>query len=373
MDKPDASLIEKSAVAVSFGSLMLLTLLLIGDAISKSGSVFLFLGTYAGTAAWGFAAAVPALTIAYMLGIMTMAISELIHTLSHRFRNKIRKGQTAGRQYLFKEEVVFELARDNDMLLKRLQDIIRYRGIVRSSWFPLLVLGVGLCWELFAGHHQELNGLLILSVGFSSLLAVLCLPVLKFLDNQISDIWDVALVGFQPNVLLSIECDRTHLDANCDWLTIKAKLTKGDRGVVFLHDVQARIYHPKSDEAGWIPHGAPIHFTDVFCKEFEIKALETKELDCKEATPRKRGTILTDDRSQSRQLLTLVPGDSIEMSETCKVRSETMCKVEVVVLSVHCWRDGSGSGPEDHFSQWRTSQVVQALHASYQPQADDVA
>jgi hypothetical protein len=78
--KADEAIIDKSAVAVSSGALTLLALLLIVDATQKPGSVFDFLGKAGLSQAWGIAAAVPVLTVTYILGITMMVISEILDT-----------------------------------------------------------------------------------------------------------------------------------------------------------------------------------------------------------------------------------------------------------------------------------------------------
>src|SRR5689334_15006046 len=71
--------IEKSAGALVSGSLTILALLLIADGIF--GKVFSTLEDYANGKSFAIVAAIPALTIAYIIGIMILTGSELIFTI----------------------------------------------------------------------------------------------------------------------------------------------------------------------------------------------------------------------------------------------------------------------------------------------------
>jgi hypothetical protein len=328
MAKADESTIEKSAVAVSLGSLTLLALILIADATQKPGVVFDFLGKTGFSQAWGIAAAVPVLTVTYILGITIMLISEIWETFLQRRYEIITKTETATGQYLYKQQAVFDLVGKSDMLLKQFDDIIRYRQIVRGSAIPRFVLGIGLLSEGAAGHYQDLRVLLIVSGIVALFLPGLCSRLLKFLDDALNEISAVALKSFEANLSLSIECDRKplSLDSNSDLLVIKANLVKGDRGIILLQDAQARVYQ-KIDEKPWTRCGNSIQFDDIFREEFNVEKSEVS--------------------SNSRPSMKLTPGDSMEMSVSCEVTSEKACKVEVVV---------SSSTPQSF--QWRSSRIV---------------
>jgi hypothetical protein len=342
MAKAEESAIEKSAIAVSSGSLMLVGLLLIADA-SFGILVSDLKGLGEDLSGWTTVLAVPVLTVVYMLGIMVMTGSEIAPILFRHIRHK--QGE-----YRFKEQDVFEVVAKNDLLLKQFEDVVRHRRILQGSFFPLLILGFGLLCEKWAGHFPNPPGLLIASAVAALILAILCLLFLKGLDFTLSRIWEVGLNNLQVNLSLSIECDRKPFSDSSDLLFITAKLAKQDRWSMALHDVQARVYEKKDEKAWTLLPDLAIKFDDFLRMGFETKVTE--------AWPPRQGTISWGVPSPKRRFITLSPGDSMEMSDSCIVPRGVMYKVEVVVLTVHPVEKECIEAYTRPFSQWRSSKIV---------------
>jgi hypothetical protein len=363
MAKADDSAIEKSALAVSSGSLMLVALLLAADGMF--GSVFGYLNSWI-SSGLVTAVAIPVLTVAYMLGIMVTTGSELAHKWSRTGKwPGTRKGGSKYEPgpYLFKEQDVFEVVSKNDMLLKQFDDLVRYRRILLGSFFPLFSLGVGLSFEILWRRYQDAQGLLISSAVVALVLAAFSLLFLQGLDFALNQIWDVGRNSLEPNLSLSVKCFRKPLRDDLDCLTIKVKLEKQDRWTIPLHDIQARVYERK-EQVTWapLPDFKPIVFKDVFRVGFKC--------DPTSAWPPVKGTISWDERSNRRRFITLTPGDSMELSDTCELPSGKIYKVEVVVLSLHhsdkefndvraaVERNEPIDASRYDFSQWRSSNIV---------------
>src|ERR1700747_376593 len=116
MAKEEGSAIDKSIGAVGSGSLMLLALLLIFDGIF--GNIFSAVEGYSKSEAFGIVAAIPALTIAYMIGMMILTGSELfVMWWFPKSRDKERKN------------FALIAAARNDILTKQFEDIIRFRRV----------------------------------------------------------------------------------------------------------------------------------------------------------------------------------------------------------------------------------------------------
>jgi hypothetical protein len=230
-------------------------------------------------------AAVPVLTVAYMLGIIILTTHELL------------RSRLLGGDYRDKEQKVFDVVGKNNMLLKQFDDVSRYRRILYGSWLPLTVLAVGLLLES-CSHHRHVSGrLLTVSSEVTSLLALFCIVFLIYLDSTIDQILRAAEETLGANLSLSIECDRRPLDGDSDCLAINAKLLKGDWGYLSLRDAQASVYW----EGQKTPCVESFHF------------------------------ISSDQTCESSPLSSLTPGDTMEMSDTCKVPIGKVCKVEVLV------------------------------------------
>lgn len=156
------------------------------------------------------------------------------------------------------------------------------------------------------------------------------------------------------NLSLSIECDRKpRADKTHDDLSVLAKVSKGDRGSIILHDAQARISH------GNPPY---VSFADTVRLSFEPAA------DSRFATE-ERKVIKWDEISRESPLIRLTPGEEAEMSCHCIVLSQTTCKVEVVVLGFHsnAWAFRIPTGKQGFFAQWRGSRISLPCSDSSKP------
>jgi hypothetical protein len=227
-------------------------------------------------------------------------------------------------------------------------------------------LAVGLSYEYCVGHFPTPAGLLITLAVAALFLAILCLVFLQCLDFTLSRIWEVGLNYLEANLSLSVECDRKPLSDSSDHLFITAKLAKQDRWSMALHDVQARVYEKKEkkDEMTWtLLPDLQIKFGDSCRMGFETTDSG--------GWPPRQGTISWDVPSKKRRFITLTPGDSMEMSDSCIVPRGVICKVEVVVLTLHPVREEKTAASERPFSQWRSSKIVYPLPDRLKPFSTD--
>ncbi len=140
--------IEKFAVAVAIGSLLLLGIFLIVDSQLDG-----FLGSfeeYSASHSWGVVAAVPAITITYILGAFVMLLSDLVF---QRVSPKLYRAE-----WIVLERLAI---RDSELLNHEFDDIKRTKRLLEGSVLPLLVLAFGIYFERSRLPH--LSGLLIFS------------------------------------------------------------------------------------------------------------------------------------------------------------------------------------------------------------------
>jgi hypothetical protein len=122
--------IEKFAVAVAIGSLLLLGLFLIADSRADS-----FLGLFehvSASPAWGVVAAVPTITLTYTLGAFVMVLSDLV--FSRLFPKAHRE------EWRTLERLAL---RGSDLLNQEFEDIKRTKRLLEGSVFPLVILALG--------------------------------------------------------------------------------------------------------------------------------------------------------------------------------------------------------------------------------------
>jgi hypothetical protein len=144
-------------------------------------------------------------------------------------------------------------------------------------------------------------------------------------------LWKVISGYLHVELGLSISSSRTpQLNGN-DLLVVTAKLNKGARGSVRLHDVQVRLTFDGT----------------VLTKPligFHRQSYRTETIGST-----KRGVISWDKPSSSAPLLRLSPDEETEFSCYAEIPKPTVCVIELAVLG----RESSWLG----FSQWRASHV----------------
>jgi uncharacterized membrane protein (DUF485 family) len=156
--KPESNSIEKFAIAVAVGSVLILAGFLIVDAFSND-----FLPqftTYAGSNAWPVVAAIPALTFAYIVGAFMLVIADFF----------FQKFNPVGRE---KEWLTLEaLARaKNELLNRQFEDLVRTKRVLEASVIPLALLTIGIIVEI--RRLSSLEAVLIASAIGVGLLAIL--------------------------------------------------------------------------------------------------------------------------------------------------------------------------------------------------------
>ena len=130
---------------------------------------------------------------------------------------------------------------------------------------------------------------------------------------------------------LAVSTTRTHLDSEIDLLVISAKLKKGSRGSVRLHDAQAKITYDKMVK--YIP------FLGIHRLSYVSGLLSSTD----------RKTINWDKSSKSSPLLRLPPNEETEFSCHIQVPRTAVCDIEIAILGqVRSW---FGIG------QWKASHV----------------
>ncbi|MBG6077985.1 hypothetical protein [Polaromonas sp. CG_9.11] len=138
--------IEKFALAVAIGSLLLLGAFLIVDSITD-GFLEEF-EKYSGSNAWAVVAAIPAVTFAYILGAFVQVLSDLaIRRMSPKAEDE-------------EWQVLERLARaESETLTSQYDEIRRAKKLLEGCLFPLLVLAAGIFLERARLPH--LSALLI--------------------------------------------------------------------------------------------------------------------------------------------------------------------------------------------------------------------
>lgn len=126
--------IEKFALAVAIGSLFLLSGFLIVDA-TTDGFLAEF-EKYSKSPAWAVVAAVPAITLAYILGAFIQVISDEI----------VRKISPSAQ--LEEWQALESLARSkNEILASQYEELRRSKKLLEGCLAPLLILAIGIFLE----------------------------------------------------------------------------------------------------------------------------------------------------------------------------------------------------------------------------------
>lgn len=146
-------------------------------------------------------------------------------------------------------------------------------------------------------------------------------------------IYKVAAGYLYGDLSLSISSTRPHSIDDADLLTITAKLKKGGRGSILLHDVQARLTYD-----GQVQNQNP-RFVG-----FLRQSYKTERVGCTD-----RKIVNWDKLSESAPLLRLTASEETEFSCCAKVPKGAVCVVEVAVLGQ--------VRPGSPVSQWKASHV----------------
>jgi hypothetical protein len=155
--------------------------------------------------------------------------------------------------------------------------------------------------------------------------------------------------AFTSNLSLSLSCARTKIpDTTEDWVAVKAKLSKGDRYSIELHDAQIRVSGPG---------------VTTVCERFvgiDRRSYDTEPIkdDKGNAIGKTRKAIAFDRIAKSVPLLVLTPGEQTQFAHYVKVPSNSICTLEVVVVAkrwYHRWLRWEPNA--DKLGQWRASAV----------------
>jgi hypothetical protein len=133
------------------------------------------------------------------------------------------------------------------------------------------------------------------------------------------------------NLALSVRCERTPLDGDRDLVVVFATLTKGDRGSLALHDLQARF--TTSGGSQLVPFAG-----------FERSSYRTDPLPIGD-----RKVLNWSLRSENSPFIRIAPGDAVEVACSATIAKSEVCIIEVAVL-----------GPKLNSSaigQWKASYV----------------
>jgi hypothetical protein len=124
-----------------------------------------------------------------------------------------------------------------------------------------------------------------------------------------------AIAGyFYVQMSLSVSSDRVRTHPDKDILVVVAKLKKGDRGSVRLHDAQARITYDGQSQA--------VSFVGIH--RLSVTTDRT--------TKGERRVVRWDKLSESQPLLRLPPDEETEFSCHAEVPKDAICVVEVTIL-----------------------------------------
>jgi hypothetical protein len=155
---------------------------------------------------------------------------------------------------------------------------------------------------------------------------------------------------FFANLSLGISIERKHSNQpGRDYLSVTAKLEKGDRGSIQIHDAQARV----------------LHLPGSFAQELDPVALQGFErLSNKPETEGdfERRTINGSKRRETSPFLRLTPGENAEFSCLFEVPRNEACIVEVAILGNEQWwvsqiKKWRSLGRKSGMGQWRSSSV----------------
>lgn len=148
--------IEKFALSVAIGSVLILGAFLIADAVSSR--LFSQFESYAASSTWAVVAAVPAITFAYIVGAFTQVIADIV---IRRFAPEAEADEW---------RVIEHLAlADSDVLETQFLELRRSKKLLEGSLGPLCVLGIGILFQ--ARNLRELSPLLIVCGAFVLVLA----------------------------------------------------------------------------------------------------------------------------------------------------------------------------------------------------------
>jgi hypothetical protein len=149
-----------------------------------------------------------------------------------------------------------------------------------------------------------------------------------------------ALAGYLVTDLrLKVECKRTHTDdPTTDRLSISATAKKGQKGLLKLHDAQARV-----SVVGTVPQILELTGIErlTFCKDTD-------------KWPGKTRRKIVWQTATKNPFLNLAPGDEGQFSCACEITRSLAATVEVVILGrrlLSCKR-----------GQWRSSVVSLPIH-----------
>jgi hypothetical protein len=132
------------------------------------------------------------------------------------------------------------------------------------------------------------------------------------------------------NLSLSLKCQRRHTGRGTDYLVVTARLKKGDRGAVSLHDIRAHVSPTVEGESD-------------FQSLVGINRLSSRDVG---------NGIWNVLKTQSREapLLNLPPEDETSFSQCFVVPSDLPCAVDVTVLGGWSWHRKTRY-------QWRASAI----------------
>lgn len=158
--------------------------------------------------------------------------------------------------------------------------------------------------------------------------------------------------AFTHNLSLCVECTRTNIPrTDSDCLTITAKLSKGERFTVELHDAQVRVRWPKGDQTLW-PTLRPdeIESNTVsqtrHLSELERKHTKKEKIQAKgwkgqifpgRFLERRRIDLTHPEPAWVDPFLRLTPGEQTQFSCWLAVPHTAVCTVELIVLGKRAW------------------------------------
>ena len=125
-----------------------------------------------------------------------------------------------------------------------------------------------------------------------------------------------AITGYLiTNLSISLSSSRhTAIDENTDWLTIVAKLTKGDRGSLDLHDAKVRVRWQEGEITERL-----IGYTRQGYKNEPVGGITRTIVDF-------------DSVHQLKPFLRLSPGEETSFSCYVEIPSDQVCTIELTVI-----------------------------------------
>lgn len=135
---------------------------------------------------------------------------------------------------------------------------------------------------------------------------------------------------------LSLAVERAHKDDYTDWVIVMAKIKKGCRGSVRIHDAQARITYGSATQCVQFVGFHRLSYTTELMGKTKRKKINWTQM------------------SRSAPLLRLPPNEETEFSCYAEVPHDAICTIEAAILGQERSWFGIGQWRASHISEPRT-------------------